>query len=556
MKQTLTFSLLLYFLLLTNTNNLHAQADICGIRLIPDNRVASFAFGEQVKIEFDYEVTEAGGARIFARPFSGGSLAAGYAASGSPLYSGNGTDDGTFTINSTEQIVDEIRIRVTNADQSTILREMWIPVEFHFGESGVNNFSYSHDPKVASLLLGEQFEITFDYNANHAGGNRIFIRPFTDGALTPGYGASGSPSFSGTGTHTVNFAINSGKNVQVDSLRVTVLNDDQSTQLDEFFIPVNLYFSTVKIFNVVAEGDPFAPNGENRTIKYEYETTESAGTRIFPRPWTLDGLTPGYGACGSGVNTGSGMISCNFNIGSGNKMVDHIRFLSVSPDQSEVYLEMLVPVTYFYGEINIKNLVFCPQSPVRLENGERVNFSFEVENNTGADIRVFPRPFTNGALSPGYGASGSPLYGAGASPANHFFTINGGDAIVDHIRFKVTNGDQSMDLGEFFIPVDITFGGMTTNLEEELVVEELKLYPNPFHQNLQIDFSPKVSGEVRLSISDLQGRTLGEIARRTMFAGQEERIQLNAQDMGMSPGLYLITFEGEDFRFARKVVVN
>lgn len=554
MKNSLLTVFLTALISLSGLPMLFGQADICGIRLGPSTRAATFAHGQKVVVDYDYEVDEVGGVRIFVRPFTDGALSPGYSASGSPIFTGTGSDDANFTITTGDVHVDEIRIRVTSADQSTILREMWVPVDYYFSENGVNNFQFSTNPTASSLLLTEKFEITFDYEINHTGGTRIFIRPFTDGALTPGYTASGSANFSGTGTKTVNFSIKTGTNVQVDSLRVKMTNDDQSMTLREFFIPVNLYFSTVKIEDVMVMGSNFAANGENKTIDFKYETTVAGGVRIFPRPWTNGGLTPDYGACGSPSLTGSGNRTCDFTINNGNQYVDHIRFQAFNDDQSELLLEVLFPVSNTFGEVLIDNIKFCPESPVRMDNGERVNISFDIQNNTGADIRVFPRPFTEGSLSPGYAASGSGSYGNGANNVDAFFMINSGDVRVDQMRFRITNADQSQILGDFFMETDFVFGNLSTSIEEELVLSQFSVYPNPFQGFVQVDFTPIVSEEIRVELSDLAGRTVGVLAKRNMPAGLPQSLRMDAASMNLAPGVYMLVIKGNTFSTARKVV--
>ncbi|HAD12736.1 MAG TPA: T9SS C-terminal target domain-containing protein, partial [Saprospirales bacterium] len=100
--------------------------------------------------------------------------------------------------------------------------------------------------------------------------------------------------------------INTGKNVHVDALRVKIVSADQTVDIDEFFIPVNVYYSTVKITDIVPQSGNFPFNNEDRSVSFQYSTTESSGIRIFPRPWTNGALTPNYGASGSGLYTGSG----------------------------------------------------------------------------------------------------------------------------------------------------------------------------------------------------------------------------------------------------------
>ena len=88
---------------------------------------------QNVKVSFSYATTQAGGVRIFARPFVGNAPAPNYAASGSPLSAtGSGTGNGTFTIKSGTVKVDRIRIQMWNANQSQLLFEAFLPVHFEF----------------------------------------------------------------------------------------------------------------------------------------------------------------------------------------------------------------------------------------------------------------------------------------------------------------------------------------------------------------------------------------------------------------------------------------
>ncbi len=549
--------LTLFLAILFSLTLVSAQGDICGIRLAENTSVAAFAHSQNVEIEFDYEIDEPGGARIFARPFTNGALSPGYGASGSPIYSGNGTGSGTFTFTAGEVLVDEIRILVTNADQTATLREMWVPVHYQFSENGVNDFQFSSNPEISSLLLGEQFQVTFDYNINHTGGARIFVRPFTAGSLTSGYSASGSQLFTGSGTETVNFTINSGNNVRVDSLRIVITNADQTTTLQTLYVPVNLYFSTVKVTDVTITGTDFTPNGTNITVNFDYSTTETGGARIFPRPYTNTGLTTGYGACGSASHTGSGTLNCNFTINGSNQHVDHIRFQATNDDQSQVLLTVLYPVDLTFGEVHLKNIKMCPEKPVRMDNGERVNFDFDIENNTGAAIRVFPRPFTAGAISPGYAASGSPAYATGSTSTDAFFTISTGDVVVDQIRFRITNEDQSTVLGEFFYSADYVFGNaMSTAIEAPSSLVQLSAFPNPFSRESRIELTLDQTEEIRLVLFDMAGREVGIVDERILAAGEAYSVKLVAADFSLNAGMYLLQVRGESFTETVKLVLT
>ena len=218
-------------------------SSISGIHFSPDSPSA-LPFGENVDISFSYSTTEAGGIRIFARPMTNGSTTPGYGASGSPLYpAGSGSGSGSFTITGGETTVDQIRFQVYNSDQSALLSEFFVPVIFHFHAAATSITDIeAASPSPASLAYGQNVDITFNYSTAQAGGIRIFARPMTNGATTPGYGASGSPLYpAGSGSGSGSFTITGGETT-VDQIRFQVYNSDQSALLSEFFVPVRYAF--------------------------------------------------------------------------------------------------------------------------------------------------------------------------------------------------------------------------------------------------------------------------------------------------------------------------
>ncbi len=552
MKRVLLFSLSLF----SCFSPAFALTDICDISIGPDPKVAAFALGQQVSISMGYVTDEPGGIRIFARPFTNGSLTPGYSASGSPVYTGSGTANGTFTINNGTVVVDEIRIEVYNADQSMLLRRMWIPVNFRFGAVGVNNFKFSDNPELTSLLLGEDYFCSFHYNVNYPGGVRIFVRPFTNGNLTPGYGASGSGIYTGSGNNGgSNFRINTGKNVHVDALRVKIVSADQTVDIDEFFIPVNVYYSTVKITDIVPQSGNFPFNNEDRSVSFQYRTTESSGKRKYPRQWPNGALPPNYGASGSGLYTGSGSGNGTFTITSSNQRVDHIRFNVTSADQSETLLQIWSPVEYCFGNMLIENVQLCPASPARLEHDNRVNIQYGIYNDEGQPVRIFVRPFTQGSPSPAYAASGSPAYAVGSGLADDYFTITSGDVVVDQLRFQITTDDQSTVLAEYFIPVQYTFGNPTVSVNDPLnMVETTSIYPNPAADVAILSVSLQKEALARAYVTDLSGRRVLELGQRNLSGLTPEQFQIPVSSL--LPGLYIVVLEGEQFRQSSKLVVE
>jgi hypothetical protein len=532
-----------------------AITDICDISVSPDPKAADFAHGQDVTVTMSYRTDEASGVRIYARPFSGGSPAPGYAASGSPLYNGAGTATSSFTITTGTVLVDEIRIEVYASDNVTLLRRMWVPVRFRFGNVGVNQFSYSVNPELYSFLLGENFTTSFQYNVSYPGGVRIFIRPMTNGALTPGYSASGSGVYSGSGSASSNFTINSGQNVHVDALRVRVVNADQTVDIDEFFLPVNLYFSTAKVTNIVAQAGNFPFNNEDRQINFNYSTTESSGIRVFARPWTNGDLTPGYAASGSGVYMGSGSGSGTFTISSGNQRVDHVRFRVTNADQTQTLLEMWSPVEYTFGNFLIENIVLCPAWPARLEHGERVNIHYDIYNDEGQNARIFVRPFSNGAPTPGYAVSGSPVYASGSGVGDDYFRITSGDVVVDQLLFSVTTEDQSTQLAEYFIPVHYIYGNpLSSTQDESSILEEMSISPNPASEHANVYLTLREKATVRVQVVDLAGKVVRLLNERELPAESVEVFTI--ETAALAPGFYFVIAEGNNFRQTQKLVVD
>lgn len=90
-------------------------------------------FNQNVTVNFTYDTNEAGGVRIFARPFSGKSLTPNYAACPSPIYPfGTGTGSCAFTITGGNVTVNRIRFQVWDANQTKILFQTLVPVSYQF----------------------------------------------------------------------------------------------------------------------------------------------------------------------------------------------------------------------------------------------------------------------------------------------------------------------------------------------------------------------------------------------------------------------------------------
>jgi subtilisin family serine protease len=157
-----------YTLIVTGRSPLPSNS-ITNIELTPPSP-ATLEFNEHIDITFDYSANEEGGVRIFMLPYTTGSPTSQYAVSGSPLYPvGTGSGSGYFTITSGEVTVDQVRFKMTNADQSEVLLEFFIPVKYHFGKPNI-------------WVKPPSFELMLPPNTNWSG--KLKIGNNGDGTLT------------------------------------------------------------------------------------------------------------------------------------------------------------------------------------------------------------------------------------------------------------------------------------------------------------------------------------------------------------------------------------
>jgi hypothetical protein len=551
MKQLITIALLLLSAYFTPA---FSNTRICTLHPQTSTNPASLKLGDQLNIDFGYETDEPTGVRIFIRPFSAGNLTPNYAASGSGLYTGTGSDVANFTITgSTPTLVDELRVQVFNNDQTTLLYEFFVPVKYYFDVNAVKNITYVSSS--GSYLNGHSFNLNFDYDITEPGGARIFFRPFSGGSLTPGYSASGSALYTGTGSDAANFSITSGINVTVDAIRIQVYNAAQSVLLKEFFIPVYLKFSSVEIKDIVSPGSIYFNHNDNVDFTFNYETSESSGARIFFRPFSDDAVTPLYAAAGSPLYAlGAGPGATNYTVTNGNTIVDQTRIQAYNADQSQLLLEYFIPADYVTGTFDFYNFGTCPPSPARMANGTFVHAQFNYNNMTGANARLFVRPYTGGAPSPNYAASGSPSYAPGAGTNSGDFTISSGDVVVDALHVQVTDDAQANTLMEFLIPVHFVFGAAVTAVEplpDELAA--ISIAPNPGSVSL-LTYRLNSDQSVNVSVYDLMGKCVKDFGTRLVTGAQDQSLSLDGATL--PDGLYLVRLSGPKMKAVQKWVVS
>lgn len=203
---------------------------------------ATLCLGERVEFTYSYRTNEPTGVRIFGRPITSGSPTPGYGAHGSQIHpTGDGTGNGYFTLTDNGYHVDQIRFQMWDANQSNLLYEYFVDVDYEYIAHRVELDRIGSD-SPATLVVGEIVKFEFDYKTNEPSGVRIFGRPFTGGNPTPNYSAHASGIYpQGEGNGNGFFIINSAGNV--DQVRFQMWDADQNNLLYEYFVDVDYTYT-------------------------------------------------------------------------------------------------------------------------------------------------------------------------------------------------------------------------------------------------------------------------------------------------------------------------
>jgi hypothetical protein len=108
--------------------------------------------------------------------------------------------------------------------------------------------------------------------------------------------------------------------------------------------------------------------------------------------------------------------------------------------------------------------------------------------------------------------------------------------------------DNSKTYHAYYID-EVQLGSLGIEKEYAPVIQSL--YPNPASNSLNLSYELPSSGQVRISIRDLNGRIVQEVLNEEQYSG----IQQQSIALDLKPGQYLIQITGADFNEARPVVV-
>ncbi|MDY0110316.1 MAG: T9SS type A sorting domain-containing protein [Candidatus Krumholzibacteria bacterium] len=508
--------------------------------------------GEYTQFTWDYKISEAAGARFQVTPMAGGATVAGHSWSGSAVYpAGTGTTTSWFAFWSDAHYVDHVRIEMKSADWSTVLLQMDLPVTYRYSDHGVFGLQPSHT-SPSWLRYGQHFSIGFSAVIGGGATAWVVARPFTNGALTPGYTASGMTSIAGTGSGTQWFTFGSGDR-HVDQIRFQVWNVGQTELLLEFFVPVDLTWGAHGLSNFVisAPSPEHLAHGQNVTVEFDYATSASGGVYIWAYPAHAPGqaMAGHSGAASPLLTDAEGHLSRWFNFPADEHDVPYIWIRIAEPGTFITLFSVNLPVAYHWGEHGLRNFVCDIVPPAVLDAEERVYVTCEYTTTEAGGVRIFLLPYTDGHSSPDYAVSGSPLYPTGTGTATNYFRISSGQVTVDQVRYRMTTADQSATLLEIFRdhgPFFYGGPGFATPAGESpprLAVLEAP-YPNPFNPTATVPLTLSAEQHVRLAVFDLRGRLVRTLVDGQLPAGRHE-IALPARDLASGTYLCVLTVRGE-----------
>ncbi len=543
---------------------------ISGVQFEPLTESAC-RWGDPVYVYYDINVDLPEGASVVAIPYSQGSPSP-HAVVGSRHFHDPGNDHAAlyFTITSESVLVDEVCFRITRGETgSEQILQFFVPVQFHFGANGI--WSTTMLPATPSCVMrGQHVDVSFSYRNSTSGDVFIYARPFTNGALTPGYGASGSPNYApGSGVGTSWFTILGGTDVIVDHVRFQMKSVSTGEILLEFFVPCSYDFRAGSVGSIGF--DPAPPYGllhdERVNVSFEYHTNEAAGVRIFLLPYTDGSPTPNYAVSGSpiypvGTGTGTGY----FRITSGDYTVDHVRFKMTNADQTVTLFEYFVPVAFHYSGDVVRQALLDYPSPAYFTLGDLETMSLPYEVDQPGGILLWAMAMTNGELTPNGIYCPSFELPDGIGSAERYVSVRDVPAIVDQILLLMTDADFTVELMVWRVDVELHFGdqpsvaGAGPIRDTQHAAALFGRFANPLAADGTIRWFLPNAADVGLRLYDIQGRDLGLLLRARQEAGGHS-FTIDPARSGLARGVYFLRLDArrEDgqgtLRDQRKVVI-
>ncbi|MCK4411904.1 MAG: T9SS type A sorting domain-containing protein [Candidatus Eisenbacteria sp.] len=210
--------------------------------------------GEQVVINFEYQVYEPGGVRIYMMPYTDGSPTPNFSISSSPIYTGSGTGQNIFVIANGDAVVDQLYCWTTGAYSSDVLSEYFVPINYYFGRHVVRD-PQLRVPSRAYFTTGHRDTLDLDYYTSEVSGVRITARPFSGGSSTPG-GFYVGTGLLATGSGSASCFIGCNVDALIDGLQIKMTDASGAVTLMEWLLPVSLIYGNMEpalVWDVAAQ---------------------------------------------------------------------------------------------------------------------------------------------------------------------------------------------------------------------------------------------------------------------------------------------------------------
>ncbi|MFH1843236.1 MAG: FlgD immunoglobulin-like domain containing protein [bacterium] len=549
-----------------------ASANYLGDITVSRESPASLKLGTKVEVACDWKWT--GGdygeeMYVHAWPMTNGELSPGAMIVDSGPYDvGEGRAWPAFTITSGETVVDEILLYMEGApDKNTRYLEVSIPVNLHFGSHAFRNISMNFE-SPDNMAFGQYVYIDFIWESTYTAGKRIVARPLANGVYPPNMAVSGTGIITGSSAWATRYFTVTAGQVEIDEIQFLMYNDDWSTLLYEFRLPVSYVYDSTAIQNIVLS--PGTPGSlkyiEDVTIDFDYVTDYPIDLRVTAKPQSGGYESPGaeYGPTyplapmsGHGTNT--------FTIEDPSSLVDvdAIRFRMYDYFDDTFVYECFLPVNYHYAISAIDEVTLTPPSPAILSHDENVYLEIRYDNGRMDNGWLYTHPFTRGAETPNwYGANRSLAYPGTNPPVSQFFRIISGDVLVDQLRFTMYDLDDVELWMNYFVDTWLYFGtsAITTPVietEVPAIPQLLGNHPNPFNPLTTIDFAVDRPQRVSISVFDVLGRRVAVIADRQFAAGTHS-VQWDGRDgagQAVCSGTYLMLMETEGGAQSKKMML-
>ena len=508
---------------------------------------------EPVTVTIDCKVDSLAGAHIHVAPFSGGQMTPSSVTGPSPLVpEGQSTVTRTFVITSGNHTVDQVRIWMTNAQDTVVLLEFFLPVEYIYGPYGMFNIQFQKSD-YSVLARGENLFMDFDYGSPGPDNVIVFVSPYFDGNPVTGYSSGGGKGGSPSGSASLRFNFPTPPK-DINQVQFRMTNADQSVILLDFLLPAHYFWRAVGISNYsFSRPSPSAVHySELLEMTFDYHTLLGGGgdMLVWAEPYFNGSLAAGgFAQTRPVVPTGTGSDTRRFG-STGTTFVNQVRLLATTPDQSVTFIDILIPVDYEFRPNVVFSVTTEPASPMRLDFDEMVDVHFDYHKDAANDVKIFAPPFHDGApvlpagfipTAPHSGATGSGTYRYKIYDNANYFDVN-------RLELRMVDDITRNILFEYYVSVNHNWGssGKATPVPDAGPSRSRILgqnYPNPFNPATSIPVELAETGRVVLKIYDMRGRLLRTLADEVMTAGRHDLI---FDGSGLPSGQYYYRLQGSD----------